>query len=159
MHIELNIEYGKFFIEYFQIYLYTNDHVVIPRYVHGVYGSYFHKILVERNRSYHKQYYVIKNKLLAIDTKGKKCKNDGTNIPVGRCIIKYFEDQYNCTAPFLMGDKTKDFCSKEQLGKINDQNNISIKPMKDNLGVLRGNFTPGLGCEAFILSYLSVIFR
>ena len=81
MFLELNLKHGKHTIRFIEVYLYTNEHVVIPRYSTGVYGSVFKKIDVEEDDKGLKgsfwEYYVTKNKILAIDRKGQRCNNDG----------------------------------------------------------------------------------
>ena len=130
MYLKLNLKHGKHIFRYVDVYLYTDEHVVIPRYSTGVYGSVFKKIVVERDKSYYRQYYVIKNKLMSIERNGQGCNNNRVEEKVGQCIVKYLEDKHNCTAYQLMASKTKEFCPSKKLGKINDENNI-IKDLSD----------------------------
>ena len=128
--MELNLKHGNHMIRYVEVYLYTEGNVVIPRFSTGVYGSVFRKIKVpedskRRPMSSFWQYYVIKNKLQAIDRKGQRCYNDdGLRKSVGRCIVKYLEDSHNCTVHNLMANNSREFCTKLQLGAINAENNI-----------------------------------
>ena len=139
MSLELNLKHGKHTIRFVEVYLYTDEHVVIPRYSTGVYGSVFRRFLVDRDRSYHGEYYVIKNKLLAVDRrKGQRCNYDGVEAPVGRCIVKNLEENHNCTVPLLMASKTKEFCPREQLGEINAANNIIQDLSEADLANLTG---------------------
>ena len=128
--MKLNLKPGKHVIQYVEVYLYTDEHVVIPRYSTGVYGSVLKNIDVDRNKSYYHQYYVIKNKLMFIEKDGQRCNNDGAKELVGKCIVTYLEDKYNCTAYQLMASKTKKFCPRKVVGKINDENNI-IQDLSD----------------------------
>lgn len=142
MFLELNLKHGKHTIRFIEVYLYTNEHVVIPRYSTGVYGSVFKKIDVEEDDKGLKgsfwEYYVTKNKILAIDRKGQRCNNDGEKEPVGRCIVKYLEDKYNCTVPHLMANSKKNFCPRKQLGEINAENNIIRDLQEADLANLTG---------------------
>ena len=131
MYLKLNLKHGKHIFRYVDVYLYTDEHVVIPRYSTGVYGSVFKKIVVERDKSYYRQYYVIKNKLMSIERDGKRCNNDGAKEQVGKCIVMYLEDKYNCTTYQLMADKTKDFCPRKELGEMNWVTNNIIKDLSD----------------------------
>ena len=44
------------------VYLYTDEHVVIPRYSGGVYGSALKTIKIADNTSYFEKFYVLKNR-------------------------------------------------------------------------------------------------
>ena len=128
--MELNLKHGSHMIRYVEVYLYTEGNVVIPRYSTGVYGSVFKKIKVPedskgRSMGSFWEYYVIKNKLQGINRKGRSCHNDeGSREPVGQCIVKYLEDGYNCTVPHPMANSSREFCTKLQIGAINEENNI-----------------------------------
>ena len=114
--------HGEHRIDFAEIYLYTHEHVLIPRYSTGVYGSFFRRFPIKKKKGYFIEYYVIKNKISAVDKKGQRCNTDESNNPVGHCIVMKFEDAHNCTAYQLMADKTKEFCStKKQLAKMNNQ--------------------------------------
>ena len=128
------------------VFLYTNEHVIIPRYSTGVYGGFFKKISLEEDvkkgyKGFFGEYYIIKNKLLAINRRGQRCINDGTQEPVGRCIVKKLEDDHNCTAYQLMANKTKEFCPKKQVGEINtandDMSDISEADLANITGCLQ----------------------
>ena len=130
MYLDLNLKHGKHMIREVEVYLYTEGNVVIPRFSTGIYGSVFKKIKVPENSKRQSmssfwEYYVIKNKLLAIDRKGQRCHNDdGLGESVGRCIVRYLEDSHNCTVPHPMANNSRKFCTKLQLGAINEENNI-----------------------------------
>ena len=55
------------------LYLYTNGHVLIPRYYAGLYGSYFKKFEIEEDTSYFMKYYIRKNKVEKISREGEMC--------------------------------------------------------------------------------------
>ena len=44
------------------VYLYTDEHVVIPRYSGGVYGSAMKTFKIADNTSYFQKFYIIKNR-------------------------------------------------------------------------------------------------
>ena len=111
------------------VYLYTNEHVVIPRGGKfrtgdtGVYGSTKKTIEVkDDNTTYNLGFHVRKNILRAIDNPGiiLRCQNNGIREIAGRCVVKYLEDLANCTTYQLMANKTKEFCSRGQLTKSKD---------------------------------------
>ena len=99
------------------IYLYTNDHVLIPRYSEGLYGSAVKDIKIEKQTSYYKKFYVTVNKAIRMNEAGQRCVKDA-KWPVGHCIVKYLEETHNCTYLGLMANKTKPFCDKETTGQI-----------------------------------------
>ena len=111
----------------FSVYLYTDEHVVIPRYSTGVYGSVMRTIsdLGQKNHelSYHGKFYIRKDKLMAIDKigLGQRCISDGVGERIGRCLVRALEEKFNCTTYQLLANKSKEFCSKSsgQLGKFN----------------------------------------
>ena len=72
------------------IYLYTNEHTVIPRYSTGNYGSKVMKLVVSENTSYVHQFFVLKNKEINLDKAraGHRCSNDDAEVMVGRCIVR-----------------------------------------------------------------------
>ena len=100
------------------VYLYTNDHVLIPRYSTGLYGSVMKKLEIEKDTSYFKKYYVRKNRVMKQDRNGQRCAKDETQESVGRCIVRYLEDTNNCTAYQLAANRTRTFCTKKQMGQM-----------------------------------------
>ena len=46
------------------VYLYTKEHVVIPRYIAGVYGSALKTFRIYDNTSYFEKFYIHKNKVM-----------------------------------------------------------------------------------------------
>ena len=104
------------------IYFYTNDHVLIPRDAvkPRLYGSFMMQFPFEINlaRGYIQRYLIRKKRVVKIDREGQRCSNDATEQSPARCITKYLEDKYNCTAYLLMADKTKPFCQEEAMTKI-----------------------------------------
>ena len=102
------------------MYLYTNDHVMIPRYHAGMYGSVMKKFEIEKATSYALKYYVRKNKVMKISRMGQRCTIDGEQEPVGRCIVRHLENTNNCTSYQLMANKTMPFCTVEKMSKIVD---------------------------------------
>ena len=97
------------------VYLYTNEHILIPRSTAGVYGSGFKKLLVSENTSYRHNWYVKRNKVIDLDKSkpGHRCDHDGDEVLVGRCIVRYTESVNNCTTYGLMANKTKKICNKD----------------------------------------------
>ena len=105
------------------IYLYTNEHTVIPRATTGIYGSTFKKLAVSENTSYIYEFFVKRNGEINLDQAraGHRCSNDDAEVMVGRCIVRYMESANNCTTYGLMGNKTKKICNKDD--KIELRNN------------------------------------
>ena len=100
------------------IYLYTNGHVSIPRYSTGVYGSVLKKFKLESKTSYVAKFYVRKNRVMQVDRDGQRCSDDAKQETVGRCIARYLEDTYNCTAYLLMANRSKPFCKKDTMNDM-----------------------------------------
>ena len=96
------------------VYLYTNEHVLIPRLTKGIYGSAFKRLLIAENTTYRHKFYVNSNKVIDIDKgrAGQRCVNDGAQDSVGRCIVRYIEEDNNCTTYGLMANKAKQICNK-----------------------------------------------
>ena len=113
------------------IYLYTDEHVVNPRYSTGVYGSAMRTIsdLGKNNPatgsiewlSFYGKFYIRKDKLMAIDKigLGQRCISDAVGERIGRCILRSLEEKFNCTTYQLLANKSKEFCNKRKLGKFN----------------------------------------
>ena len=104
------------------IYFYTNDHVLIPRDAvkPRLYGSFMKQLTLEMNlaRGYVQNYHVRKNRVVKVDREGQRCSNDAAEHSPARCITKYLEDTYNCTAYLLMTNKTKPFCQEEAMAEV-----------------------------------------
>ena len=121
---------------WFSVYSYTNNHVLIPkgRPVYGtrMYGSFYKEIKFQRDRVHRKEFYIHKNRVVKVDKKEQRCKNEATEHSPGpaHCITKYLEGTYNCTAYMLMADKTKPFCQKETIEKIRNTIN-DLGPMSE----------------------------
>ena len=105
-----------------EVYLYSREHVVIPRYFSGVYGSTMKKLGVVKDMGYYWKFYVRKNRVMALDRSGQRCSNDKNQESVGRCIVRKLEDAYNCTSYQLTANKTKKFCtvSNGVMGQVQD---------------------------------------
>ena len=108
------------------VYLYANEHVVIPwrnKYKITrdtlIYGSSKITIEASDNTSYRQKFFVRKNKVVLIDKKGQRCNVVRTQETPGKCVVKKFEDTFNCTTYQLMANKSKEFCSSGQLSKFN----------------------------------------
>ena len=97
------------------VYLYTNGHVSIPRYSTGVYGSVMKKFKFASKTSTFAKFYVRKNRVMNVDRNGQRCSADTKQETVGRCIARYLEDTYNCTAYLLMANRSKPFCNKDTM--------------------------------------------
>ena len=103
------------------VYLYTNYHVQIPRYTKGLFGSAIKNMLkIQGKTSYLKKFYLRKNRAKSVDRMGQRCVNEGALEPVGRCIVRYFEEAHDCTSFHLMANKTKTFCDRQKSGSIVD---------------------------------------
>ena len=109
-----NLDMGKI-----DIYIYTDEHVVIPRWTTGVYGS-FMKNVEHNKKSFYGKFYVRKDKVMVIDKNGlgQRCNNDGVGEPVGRCLVRKLEETFNCTTHQLTANKSKEFC-QGQIGEFN----------------------------------------
>ena len=55
------------------VYLYSDAHVVIPRYSTGVFGSIMKTIKMKKGESYYGKFYVRKNRVMAVDREGQRC--------------------------------------------------------------------------------------
>ena len=102
------------------LYLYTNGHVLIPRYYAGLYGSYFKKFEIEEDTSYFMKYYIRKNKVKKISREGEMCTEDGNAESVGRCIVGYLENRHKCTSYQLMAEKGMPLCTKEERTRVSE---------------------------------------
>ena len=96
------------------LYLYTNEHVVIPRTKAGIFGSGFIKLQAAENTSYRHNLYVKRNREINLDKAraGRRCESNDDTMLVGRCVVSYTENANNCTTYGLMGNKTKKLCDK-----------------------------------------------
>ena len=104
------------------VYLYNSEHIVIPRYSTGVYGSAMKSIALEYDKGFYGKFYARKNRLIAINKSGQKCMNGGILEPIGRCIVRNLEETFNCTSFQITGNKSKAFCTTGgggQQGKMN----------------------------------------
>ena len=105
-----------------EVYLYSREHVVIPRYFSGVYGSTMKKLDVVQDMGYYWKFYVRKNRVMALDRSGQRCSNEINHESVGRCIVRTLEDTYNCTSYQLTANRTKKFCTTSDgvMGQVQD---------------------------------------
>ena len=102
------------------MYLYTNGHVLIPRYYAGLYGSFFKKFEIEEDISYFMKYYIRKNKVLKISREGEMCTEDGDAESIGRCIVGYLENVHKCTSYQLMAEKGMPLCTEEKMTEASE---------------------------------------
>ena len=100
------------------MYLFTNAHVLVPRYYAGLFGSFMKKFRLERDRSYFMKYFVRKNRVIKVDRKGQGCDREGEQEPVGLCIVSYLENTHDCTFNHLTADEAMPFCTMEKLSKM-----------------------------------------
>ena len=94
------------------LYLYTKEQVVIPRWSAGVYGSVHKRFWLKANATYLEKLHVRKNKFVAIDRSKRRCSNDPTSETLGRCIVRYIESVVECTSHQAMSDMKMRFCNK-----------------------------------------------
>ena len=92
------------------VYTHCNEHIVIPRFSNGVYGSSMKRIRVDKKTSLHGRFYVRKNKVMAINRSGQKCMKDVAQEPIGRCIVHNLEETVNCTSYHITANKSREFC-------------------------------------------------
>ena len=102
------------------IYLYTTNNVLIPRFSKGLYGSFMKKIKVTSNTSYFFKFYIRMNNLFKVDRIGQRCIGGETQESVGHCLVRYLEELYNCTSYHLAANKSKPFCNREKTSVIVD---------------------------------------
>ena len=125
-----------------EVYLYTREHVVIPRYFTGVYGSTMKILKMVKDTGYYWRFYVRKNRVMALDRSGQRCSYNSNEESVGRCIVRKLEDAHNCTSYQLTANKTKEFCtiSSGVMGKfqdtINDYWQMSEADLFNNTGCM-----------------------
>ena len=134
------------------IYLYTEEHIIIPRENTGVFGSTMKEITINQDISYYGKFYVRKNRVIAVDRKGQRCSKDGKQVPFGRCMVKNLEEAYNCTSYQLMANRSREFCSilGGQLGPYNKITENKYKKFSEaNLVNLTGCLP---SCDRFEIS-------
>ena len=121
--LEIALNIAKLAKNKIDIYTHCNEHIVIPRYSSGVYGSAMKTIYVQDDKTgFYGKFYVRKNRVMAISRSGQKCINDGIYDPIGRCIVRNLEETFNCTSLHIMANKSREFCNigGGQMGQMND---------------------------------------
>ena len=115
------------------VYLYTNDHVQIPKFSAGLFGSAMRNtFVIPSSTGFFKKFYTRRNKAIRMDRIGKRCSNDKYQEPVGRCIVRYLEDTHNCTSFHLMANKTMPICDRYTNGLIVDILNNNWRTWTEN---------------------------
>ena len=94
------------------VYTHCNEHIVIPRFSNGVYGSSMKTLRLDDKTSFNGRFYVRKNRVKVINRSGQKCIKDGTQEPIGRCIVNNLEETVNCTSFHITANKSREFCNE-----------------------------------------------
>ena len=129
------------------VYLYSNEHIIIPRGTRGIYGSAVTKLLISENTSYRHNFYIKRDKVIEIDKAkpGYRCGTEGVRESVGQCYVRYMEDANNCTTYGLMGNKTKKICDK------NAKNPVQTNWLEEEIFQLTGCLP---NCERDVISLM-----
>ena len=107
------------------VYTHCNEHIVIPRFSNGVYGSSMKTLRLDDKTSFNGRFYVRKNMVKAINRSGQKCMKDVAQEPIGRCIVHNLEETVNCTSYHITANKSREFCDARE-GQMDHMNEAKL---------------------------------